>query len=101
MDINFYENICKYNNIEVIDTPTFQTYEIINGSIVMNSNSVSNYNISTNLDVITFIKNNQTKLIYLHLITSNHLRCSYINDKKYLLLSRKEKINQLNKIKTT
>ena len=101
MDINFYESICKYDNIIVVEQPKFNTHEITNGSIFIKSNTVCDYNISTNSDVVTFIKKHQTKLIYLYLIHSNRLRCLYINDNKYLLSNRKEKINQLNNIKTT
>lgn len=95
IDMNFYENICKYNNIEVVDLPVFETIEIINGIINIKSNSIYDYNISTNLDAITFIKNNQTKLIYLYLITDNRLRCKCVDDKNYLSSNRKEKLKNI------
>ena len=92
INIKFYENICNFNNIIVVDQPVFQTGEFTNGVFNIRNNSIDDYVVNTKLDANTFIKNNHTKLIYLYLITDNRIRCKYVYDKNYLSENRKEKL---------
>lgn len=95
INLNLYENICKYKNIIIVNQPMFIIAENVDNLVTTKNISVDNYKIKSELDVIDIIKNNQTKLIYLFLIDNYVLRCKIVNNNKYLSFIRKEKLEKL------